>query len=119
VQKLVFVVDKAGQVLASVLTNGQGDVNQLHLQRREGELRAARLPVPLRSAKDAHVQVNAMKRILVLAPCSRPAVGPPATIIVNGREVNYDDAANDVLRRGKQALEGGPHRRGAQGGSAR
>ncbi len=29
VQKLLFVVGKDGQVLASVLTNGQGDVNQL------------------------------------------------------------------------------------------
>jgi ABC-type branched-subunit amino acid transport system substrate-binding protein len=48
-----------------------------------------------------------MKRILLLGALLAACGGPARTIIVNGREVNYDDAANDVLRRGKQALEGG------------
>jgi len=48
-----------------------------------------------------------MKRILLLGALLAACSGPARTIIVNGREVNYDDAANDVLRRGKQALEGG------------
>ena len=48
-----------------------------------------------------------MKRILLLAALLAACGGPARTVMVNGREVNYDDAANDVLRRGKQALEAG------------
>ena len=57
VQKLLFVVDKRGQVLASVLTNGQGDVNQLVFS--EVKVNAG-LPDSLfrfDPPKDAHVQV--------------------------------------------------------------
>jgi len=57
VQKLLFVVDKRGQVLASVLTNGQGDVNQLVFS--EVKVNAG-LPDSLfhfEPPKDAHVQV--------------------------------------------------------------
>src|SRR5712671_5506035 len=57
VQKLLFVVDKRGQVLASVLTNGQGDVNQLVFS--EAKVNAG-LPDSLfrfEPPKDAHVQV--------------------------------------------------------------
>jgi len=57
VQKLVFVVDKAGQVLASVLTNGQGDVNQLIFSDVKV---SSGLPDSLfrfDPPKDAHVQV--------------------------------------------------------------
>ncbi len=56
-QKLVFVVDKAGQVLASVLTNGQGDVNQLIFSDVKV---SSGLPDSLfrfDPPKDAHVQV--------------------------------------------------------------
>jgi len=57
VQKLLFVVDKRGQVLASVLTNGQGDVNQLVFS--EAKVSSG-LPDSLfrfDPPKDAHVQV--------------------------------------------------------------
>ena len=57
VQKLLFVVDKRGQVLASVLTNGQGDVNQLVFS--EAKVSSG-LPDSLFRfvpPKDAHVQV--------------------------------------------------------------
>jgi len=48
-----------------------------------------------------------MKRILLVAALLAACGGPARTVIVNGREVNYDDAANDVLRRGKQAQDAG------------
>jgi ABC-type branched-subunit amino acid transport system substrate-binding protein/outer membrane protein assembly factor BamD (BamD/ComL family) len=48
-----------------------------------------------------------MKRILLLAALIAACGGPARTVIVNGREVNYDDAANDVLGRGKRALGAG------------
>jgi len=57
VQKILFVVDKTGQVLASVLTNGQGDVNQLVFS--EVKMNSG-LPDSLfrfEPPKDAHVQV--------------------------------------------------------------
>src|SRR5882762_901560 len=57
VQKLLFVVDKRGQVLASVLTNGQGDVNQLIFSDVKV---SSGLPDSLfrfDPPKDAHVQV--------------------------------------------------------------
>jgi len=57
VEKLLFVVDPRGQVLATVLTNGQGDVNQLIF--REVKVNAG-LPDSLFRfvpPKDAHVQV--------------------------------------------------------------
>ena len=57
VQRLLFVVDKRGQVLASVLTNGQGDVNQLVFS--EAKVSSG-LPDSLFRfvpPKDAHVQV--------------------------------------------------------------
>jgi len=57
VQRLLFVVDKRGQVLASVLTNGQGDVNQLVFS--EAKVSSG-LPDSLfrfDPPKDAHVQV--------------------------------------------------------------
>jgi outer membrane lipoprotein carrier protein len=57
VQKLLFVVDKRGQVLATVLTNGQGDVNQLIFS--EVKVNSG-LPDSLfrfEPPKDAHVQV--------------------------------------------------------------
>ncbi len=47
-----------------------------------------------------------MKRILLLAALLA-ACGPARTVVINGREVNYDDAANDVLGRGKRALAAG------------
>ena len=57
VQRLLFVVDKRGQVLASVLTNGQGDVNQLVFSEAKA---SSGLPDSLfrfDPPKDAHVQV--------------------------------------------------------------
>ena len=48
-----------------------------------------------------------MKRILLLAALLAACGGPARTVMVNGREVNYEDAANDVLRRGKQAQDAG------------
>ena len=48
-----------------------------------------------------------MKRILVVAALIAACGGPARTVIVNGREVSYDDAANDLLRRGKQAQDAG------------
>jgi len=57
VQKLVFVVDPQGQVLATVLTNGQGDTNQLvfsEVKVNSGLPDSLFRFVP---PKDAHVQV--------------------------------------------------------------
>jgi ABC-type branched-subunit amino acid transport system substrate-binding protein/outer membrane protein assembly factor BamD (BamD/ComL family) len=48
-----------------------------------------------------------MRRILLLAALLAACGGPARTVIVNGREVSYDDAANDVLSRGKRALAAG------------
>ena len=48
-----------------------------------------------------------MRRILLLAALIAACGGPARTVIVNGREVSYDDAANDVLGRGKRALAAG------------
>jgi branched-chain amino acid transport system substrate-binding protein len=48
-----------------------------------------------------------MKRILLVAALLAACGGPARTVMVNGREVNYEDAANDVLRRGKQAQDAG------------
>lgn len=48
-----------------------------------------------------------MKRILLVAALLAACGGPARTVIVNGREVSYDDAANDVLTRGKRALSAG------------
>jgi outer membrane lipoprotein carrier protein len=56
VQKLLFTVDGKGQVLATVLTNGQGDVNQLVF--REAKVNS-NLPSSLfrfEPPKDAHIQ---------------------------------------------------------------
>ena len=57
VQKLLFVVDPHGQVLATVLTNGQGDVNQLIF--RDVKVNAGLPDTLFRFVppKDAHVQV--------------------------------------------------------------
>src|SRR5256886_2128800 len=48
-----------------------------------------------------------MRRILLLATLIAACGGPAGTVIVNGREVSYEDAANDVLGRGKRALAAG------------
>ena len=48
-----------------------------------------------------------MRRLLLLAALIAACGGPARTVIVNGREVSYDDAANDVLGRGKRALAAG------------
>ncbi|MFL5310791.1 MAG: ABC transporter substrate-binding protein [Myxococcales bacterium] len=48
-----------------------------------------------------------MRRFLVVAALLAACGGPSRTVIVNGREVSYDDAANDVLGRGKRALAAG------------
>ena len=56
VQKVLFTVDAQGQVLATVLTNGQGDVNQIVF--RDTKVNS-NLPDPLfqfEPPKDAHVQ---------------------------------------------------------------
>jgi outer membrane lipoprotein carrier protein len=56
VQKLLFTVDARGEVLATVLTNGQGDVNQLVF--RDTKVNSS-LPASLfhfEPPKDAHVQ---------------------------------------------------------------
>jgi len=56
VQKLLFTVDGKGQVLATVLTNGEGDVNQLVF--REAKVNS-NLPGSLfqfEPPKDAHIQ---------------------------------------------------------------
>jgi len=57
VQKLVFVVDKSGQVLASVLTNAQGDVNQLVFKDTKLNQRLPESTFRFDPPKDAHVQV--------------------------------------------------------------
>ena len=57
VQKLLFVVDKRGQVLASVLTNGQGDVNQLVFSEVKVSSGLADSLFHFDPPKDAHVQV--------------------------------------------------------------
>jgi branched-chain amino acid transport system substrate-binding protein len=48
-----------------------------------------------------------MRRILLLAALLAACGGPARTVMVNGREVSYEDAANDVLRRAKQAQDAG------------
>jgi ABC-type branched-subunit amino acid transport system substrate-binding protein len=48
-----------------------------------------------------------MKRILLLVALLAACGGPARTVVVNGREVPYEDAAGDVLARGKRALAGG------------
>ncbi|HMC34633.1 MAG TPA: ABC transporter substrate-binding protein [Myxococcales bacterium] len=48
-----------------------------------------------------------MRRLLLLAALIAACGGPARTVIVNGREVSYEDAANDVLGRGKRALAAG------------
>jgi len=48
-----------------------------------------------------------MKRILLLAALLAACGGPARTVIVNGKEVPYEDAATDVLGRGKRALAAG------------
>jgi ABC-type branched-subunit amino acid transport system substrate-binding protein/outer membrane protein assembly factor BamD (BamD/ComL family) len=48
-----------------------------------------------------------MRRILLVAALLAACGGPARTVMVNGREVNYEDAASDVLRRGKQAQDAG------------
>ena len=57
VQKILFVVDKTGQVLASVLTNGQGDVNQLVFSEVKMNTRLPDSLFRFDPPKDAHVQV--------------------------------------------------------------
>ena len=57
VQKILFVVDKVGQVLASVLTNGQGDVNQLVFSEVKMNSRLPDSLFRFEPPKDAHVQV--------------------------------------------------------------
>ena len=57
VQKILFVVDKMGQVLASVLTNGQGDVNQLVFSEVKMNSRLPDSLFRFEPPKDAHVQV--------------------------------------------------------------
>ena len=57
VQKLLFVVDKRGQVLASVLTNGQGDVNQLVFSEVKVNSGLSDSLFRFDPPKDAHVQV--------------------------------------------------------------
>jgi len=57
VQRLLFVVDKRGQVLASVLTNGQGDVNQLVFTEVKVNSGLSDSLFRFDPPKDAHVQV--------------------------------------------------------------
>ena len=57
VQKLLFVADKHGQVLASVLTNGQGDVNQLVFTEVKVNSGLSDSLFRFDPPKDAHVQV--------------------------------------------------------------
>ncbi|HKC60098.1 MAG TPA: outer membrane lipoprotein carrier protein LolA [Myxococcales bacterium] len=57
VQKLLFVVDPRGQVLATVLTNGQGDVNQLIFSDVKVNSGLADSLFRFVPPKDAHVQV--------------------------------------------------------------
>lgn len=56
-QKLLFVVDPHGQVLATVLTNGQGDVNQLIFHDVKVNTRLPDSLFRFVPPKDAHVQV--------------------------------------------------------------
>ena len=48
-----------------------------------------------------------MKRLLLLAVLLAACGGPSRTVMVNGREVSVDDAANEALRRAKQAQDAG------------
>ena len=57
VQKLVFVVDSRGQVLATVLTNGQGDTNQLVFSEVKVNSGLSDSLFRFVPPKDAHVQV--------------------------------------------------------------
>jgi len=57
VQKLLFVVDRRGQVLASVLTNGQGDANQLVFSEMKVNSGLSDSLFRFDPPKDAHVQV--------------------------------------------------------------
>jgi len=56
VQKLLFTVDAQGQVLATVLTNGQGDVNQLVFRDTKVNSKLAASLFQFEPPKDAHVQ---------------------------------------------------------------
>ena len=56
VQKLLFTVDAQGQVLATVLTNGQGDVNQLVFRETKVNSSLGASLFQFEPPKDAHVQ---------------------------------------------------------------
>ncbi|HWE22849.1 MAG TPA: outer membrane lipoprotein carrier protein LolA [Myxococcales bacterium] len=56
VQKLLFTVDAAGQVLATVLTNGEGDVNQLVFRDTKVNSKLPDSLFRFEPPKDAHVQ---------------------------------------------------------------
>lgn len=56
VQKLLFTVDGAGQVLATVLTNGEGDVNQLVFRDTKVNSKLPDSLFRFEPPKDAHVQ---------------------------------------------------------------
>jgi outer membrane lipoprotein-sorting protein len=56
VQKLLFTVDAKGQVLATVLTNGQGDVNQLVFRDTKVNSNLPASSFHFEPPKDAHVQ---------------------------------------------------------------
>jgi outer membrane lipoprotein carrier protein len=56
VQKLLFTVDAQGQVLATVLTNGQGDVNQLVFRDAKVNSKLPESLFQFEPPKDAHVQ---------------------------------------------------------------
>jgi len=56
VQKLLFTVDAKGQVLATVLTNGQGDVNQLVFRDTKVNSNLPDSLFKFEPPKDAHVQ---------------------------------------------------------------
>jgi outer membrane lipoprotein carrier protein len=56
VQKLLFTVNAAGQVLATVLTNGQGDVNQLVFRDTKVNSNVPASLFHFEPPKDAHVQ---------------------------------------------------------------
>ncbi len=55
-----------------------------------------------------------MKRLL-LALALAAACGPGRTVVVDGREVSYEDAAQQALRRPKQALEAGRYEEAVRG----
>jgi branched-chain amino acid transport system substrate-binding protein len=55
-----------------------------------------------------------MRRVL-LALAFAAACGPARTVVVDGREVSYEDAAQEALRRPKQALEASRYEEAARG----